>query len=649
MSREAKKLGVFLCKCGTNIAGFVDLDAVQAKLASHPDVGFVSSHNLMCSPEGRKFVEETIAKHHPDHVLVAACSPKMHEQTFRDAAVRAGLNMGMVQIVNLREQCAWVTPDVKQATRKALTLINGAMARIWHHQDLEVHELECRSEVVIIGGGLAGIEAALMAANAGRKVVLIEKEVSLGGEVIKTEEVAPNMECAPCLLAPRLSAIRDNRNIQVVANAEVTDVLGFFGNFVVKARAKARYVTKDCIGCEACFEACPTSVTSQFHLGLGKRKAIYTLFPGSVPAAAIIDREACSHFKHDTCKACAEACPFGAINFDDTDQELEFQAGAVIVAAGHGAVDPSNIARLGYGKIDNVYTLAEFERLASSNGPCSGQILLKNGKQPTSLAVIQCVGSLSDEGVPYCSGTCCLWAGKIGHLARAKAPGVAVYNLHDRLVFEGPAGQTFYQHQIEAGTKYIHVKDLTSVRLTQGPRGIHIAGNGMADLDVDMVVLVTGVTPPAGLDRLAEQLNIDLDARGFVKSDHPVLHQAGTALDGIYAVGGCVQPCDSGAAVTMAQAAVGDTLSKLVPGRKIQLEAMTSSIEQKLCAGCRMCVAVCPYKAISHDAEEHVCAVNEALCRGCGTCAATCPSGACTAKHFTNTQIYAEIGGVVHG
>jgi heterodisulfide reductase subunit A len=605
MSREAMKLGVFLCKCGTNIAGFVDLDAVQAKLTTHPDVSFVSSHNLMCSPEGRKFVEETIARHHPDHVLVAACSPKMHEQTFRDAAVRAGLNMGMVQIVNLREQCAWVTPDVQQATRKALTLI--------------------------------------------RKVVLIEKEVSLGGEVIKTEEVAPNMECAPCLLAPRLSAIRDNPNIQVVANAEVTDVLGFFGNFTVKVRAKARYVTKDCIGCEACFEACPTSVRSRFHLGLGTRKAIYTLFPGSVPAAAIIDRDACRHFTHDSCDACVGACPFGAIDFNDTDRDLEFQAGAVILAAGHGAVDPSGIARLGYGKIDNVYTLAEFERLASSNGPCGGQILLRNGKQPASLAVLNCVGSLSDEGVPYCSGTCCLLAGKVGHLARAKIPGVSVYNLHDRLVFAGPAGQAFHRHQIEAGTKYLHVEDLASVHLTQGPRGIHISANGIADLDVDMVVLVTGVTPAAGLGRLAEQLNIDRDAHGFLKPDHPVLHQAGTTLDGIYAVGGCVQPCDSGAAVTMAQAAVGDALSKLVPGRRIQLEAMTSCIDKDTCAGCRMCVAVCPYKAISYDTEEHVCAVNEALCRGCGTCAATCPSGACTAKHYTNTQIYAEIGGVVHG
>ncbi len=649
MSRTAKRLGVFLCQCGTNIAGFVDLDAIRAELEKHPDVGFVSMHNLMCSPEGRKFVEETIAKHHPDHVLVAACSPKVHEQTFRDAAVRAGLNMGMVQMVNLREQCAWVTPDKAQATRKALTLIRAAMARISHHEELLIRELECRSEVVVIGGGLAGIEAALMAANAGRKVVLIEREVSLGGQVIQTEEVAPNMECAPCLLAPRLSAVRDHPNIQVVANAEVTDILGFFGNFQVKVRARARYVTQACIGCEACFEACPTTVTSRFHLGLGQRKAIYTLFPGSVPAAAVIDHDACRHFTHDSCNACVPACPFSAIDFNDQDRDLEFSAGAVILATGHGNVDPTGIERLGYGRIEDVYTLAEFERLASSNGPCGGQIHLRNGKQPQSMAVLHCVGSMADEGVPYCSGVCCMMAGKVGHLARAKVPNVTVYNLHDKLVFDGPAGAAFHRHQVETGTKFIRVKDLTSVHLTQGPQGIHISAQGMADLDVDMVVLVTGLTPPPGLDRLAEQLHADRDAFGFLKPDHPVLHATGTTLDGIYAVGGCVEPCDAGPAVTMAQAAVGDALSKLVPGRRIQLEAMTSTIKSELCAGCRMCVAVCPYKAISYDAQEHVCSVNDALCRGCGTCAATCPSGACTAKHFTNTQIHAEIGGVVHG
>lgn len=649
MRAKAMKLGVFICRCGTNIAGAVDLDAVTAELSQRPDVGFVSSHDLMCSPEGRQFVEDEICAHHPDHVLVAACSPKMHEQTFREITGRAGLNMGMVHIVNLREQCAWVTPDREQATVKALALIRGALARIHHHEDLELRELVCRSEIVILGGGIAGIEAALMAANAGREVVLIEREVSLGGEVIKTEEVAPNMECAPCLLAPRLSALRDHPNIEVVTGAEVMDVLGFFGNFRVRVRSKPRFVTGDCIGCEACFETCPVSVPSDFHLGLGTRKAIYTLFPGSVPAAAVIDPDACLHFQGEDCDACVEACPFGAIDFQDMPEEREFDAGAVIVAVGQGTVAPTGIERLGYGRIENVYTLAEFERLASSNGPCGGQLLLKNGQPPATVAVVHCVGSLSADGAPYCSGICCLSAGKVGQLARSKVPGVKVYNLHNGLVFTGPEGEAFFRRQREAGTDFLHVPELASVKVARGTEGIRVSASGISDLEVDMVVLITGILPAPGLARLAEQLNIDRDEHGFLKPDHPVLHGTGTTLDGIYAVGGCVHPCDSGAAVTMAQAAVGDALSKLAPGKKIPLEPMTASIEQSLCAGCRMCVAVCPYKAISYDPEKQICAVNEALCRGCGTCAATCPSGACSAKNYTDPQIYAEIGGVVHG
>ncbi|MDD5675276.1 MAG: CoB--CoM heterodisulfide reductase iron-sulfur subunit A family protein [Chitinivibrionales bacterium] len=644
-----KKIALFLCRCGANIAGAVDLDTVAARFKDKSGIALIATHDLLCSPAGKKFVEETIAGKKPDGIVIAACSPKMHEKTFRDVAGRAGMNLAQVTMANIREQGAWVTPDKNEATQKAIALISAALGRGALHENLEARSMECNTDVVVIGGGVAGIEAALMAANAGRKVTIIEKDISLGGAVIKTEEVGPSMECAPCLLAPRLAAVRDNPNIRVVSNAEVTDVLGFFGNFTVRVKKAARYVKDSCIGCEACFEVCPVSAPNAFHLGLGAKKAIYTQFPGSVPAAAVINRAICKHFTDGSCDACVAACPFGAIDFNDGDESLEFTAGAVIVATGFANVNPSSIPALGYGTLENVVTMPEFERMASSNGPLSGEIKLKNGTAPASIAVVHCAASLSEHGAAYCSGVCCMTAVKAGELARKKIPGVTVVNIHDRLVFEGPAAQEFYREQQSKGTIFCKTSDLAHVAVTRAGDKLAVSAPGTAPVTVDMVVLSTGMGPSPGSNVMADILDADCDAAGFFKPDHAILHPTGSTIDGIYAAGSCASPCDVPTAITRAQAAAGDALAKLVPGRKIELEIMTGAIDEDKCAGCRLCIAVCPYKAITYDAQKNKSIVNEIICRGCGTCAATCPGGAAGAKHFTNAQIYAELGGVIHG
>ena len=396
MGEKKLNVALFLCKCGANIADFVDLKEVEAAFNGNGKTMLVETYDLLCSPAGKKSMRESLLKSKPDVVVVAACSPKMHEKTFQAVLTDAGMNMAKIQMANVREQCAWVTANKKAAIKRSVL-----------HDDLDRRSMECLTDIVIIGGGIAGIEAALMAANAGRKVTIIEKEMSLGGSVIKTEEVAPNMECAPCLLAPRLSAIRDNKNIRVISNAVVTDVLGFFGNFKIKAKRHARYVKDNCIGCEACFEVCPVTMKNDFHLGLGTKKAITTLFAGSVPAAAFIDIGNCQHFTDGKCgDACVAACPFQSIDFEDKEEEIEVAAGAVIMATGYGTFDPSGIAELGFGQIDNVYTMPQFERIASSNGPYGGEIKLKNGQLPKSAAIIHCAGSLVENGIPYCSGIC---------------------------------------------------------------------------------------------------------------------------------------------------------------------------------------------------------------------------------------------------
>lgn len=649
MNMEKPKIALFLCECSTNISNFIDLPVVANWAEGTEDFCFIEVCNLLCSPDGKKFFAEKLVEHKPDGIIVAACSPKLHEKTFQDVAEKVGINMSRVQMANIRENVSWVTKDKKNATEKAKAMIKAALRRVILAEDLEKVTMEVISDILIIGGGIAGIEAALTASKAGRKVYLVEKDVSLGGSVIKTEEVAPNMECSPCLLAPRLSEIRDDPNITVLANSEITDVLGFYGNFVVKVHKKARYVDETCIGCEACFDVCPVTLKSEFHLGLGNRKAIYALFPGSVPAAAVIDSDHCKHFIDNSCNACVSACPFGSINFDEKDEELEINVGALVVATGSKDGDVSNFDELGYDKIENVYTLPEFERLASSNGPFSGKIQLRNGEQPLSVAVIHCAGSLRDDGIPYCSGTCCVGATKVGELVRKQIPEAKVFNIYNDLVFIGPKENDFYRKQVEEGTKFIKCLDLKTVQIKGKGNKITISGDGFNSIEVDMIVLSTGLEPATGTNELADMLNIDLRKDGFFKADHDLLNETGSALEGVYIAGCSAGPCNVATSVTRARSAVGDIISKLVPGREIELEIMTSVIDEEKCGGCKLCISVCPYKAIIFDEEENISIVTEAICRGCGTCVASCPSGAAKAKHFTDGQIYAEIGGLLHG
>ncbi|MDQ1255516.1 MAG: heterodisulfide reductase subunit, partial [Candidatus Hydrogenedentes bacterium] len=504
MADNHAKTALFLCKCGTNLSSCVDLDALEQWARTRDDVDVVACHNLLCSPDGAKFFKDTLAEHNPGHVVVAACSPKMHEKTFRGLAEEAGVNMGCVHMANIREQCGWVTPDMIQATEKADRLIAAALHRVQLSGHLARQTMACVCDVLVVGGGIAGIEAALMAARAGKHVYIVERDIALGGEVAKTEEIAPKMECGPCLLAPRLAEVRDNPNITVFSNAEIVEAKGFYGNFTVTVKKRARYVEDSCIGCEACFEVCPVEAPNAFHLGLGNRKAIHTLFIGAVPAAASIDADRCLHFTDGSCEACVEACPFGAVNFAQQDETIEVHVGAVIVATGAMPNNPGAIESLGYGTIENVYTLPEFERLASSNGPTGGAVQLRNGTKPASVAVIHCAGSLQDGGLAYCSSTCCLGAMKVGELLRHQVPDAAVVNVHGDIVMTGPAEHAFLRKQREAGTRFVACRDLTSVRLTQNGDQIRVSGGGFDPFDADMVVLATGKRPASGTQALAD-------------------------------------------------------------------------------------------------------------------------------------------------
>ncbi len=655
------RIGVYVCHCGTNIAGTVDVEKLRQFAETLPGVVLARHYKYMCSDPGQELLKQDIMEHGLNRVVVAACTPSLHEETFRRAAEQAGMNRFLVQIANIREQVAWVTDDAETALDKAKAHVAGAVRRVALHQPLERQFVPILPRALVVGGGIAGIQAALTLADAGKEVILVEREPSIGGHMAMFDKTFPTLDCAACILTPKMTAVKNHPNIRLLTYSEVINVEGSVGNYRVQIRRRPRYIKEDlCIGCMQCVEACVFTrarFPNPFDRGLGMRKPVYIPFAQAVPPVPLIDPEACLRLKQGKCKeTCVVACgDRGAIDFEQQVIVEEYQVGVIIVATGYQIFDPSVIGYYGYGKLPNVYTALEVERLLNAGGPTSGKVLLRDGRVPKRVAIVHCVGSRDKKYHAYCSRVCCMYALKLAHLLKEKT-GAEVYNCYIDIRTPGKGFEEFYNRVQEEGVHFIRgkVADVSPVPTGPGENGssgliITVEDTLLGEvrkIPVDMVVLAVALEPQADADNVRRMFGISCSTEGFFLEKHPKLAPVNTASDGVFLAGACQGPKDIPDTVAQADAAAAKALA-LIDAGQIELEPNTAWIDEEMCSGCKTCIPLCPFNAISRDEERQIAVIDEALCKGCGTCVAACPSGAAKQKLFGFEQIDEELEGIL--
>jgi heterodisulfide reductase subunit A2 len=647
----AKKIGVYICHCGTNIAATVDCQGLAQFFGSLPGVKVARDYRYLCSDPGQDLIKKDIREMGVDRVVVAACSPRMHETTFRNVLTQEGINPYFLNIANIREQCSWVHKDKGKATEKAKQIIAAAVARVWRQEALKPRKVEIKPSVLIVGAGIAGIQAALTVANGGMKVVLVERGPYIGGHMAQLDKTFPTLDCASCIFTPKTVEVARSRNIELLTSSEVTEVKGHVGDFQVSIRKNPTYVDNNrCTGCGDCVEACvlKKGVPSEFEEGMASRKAIYIPFPQAVPLKAVVDPKSCLLLSRGKCKkSCVEACKAGAIDFDQKEEVIEREAGTIILATGYDLFNPRLLAQYGYGVYDNVITNLQFERLSSPSGPTKGEIWLKDGTAPKGIAFLHCIGSRDENAKLYCSRVCCMASMKQAHLAKEKT-GAEIHEFYIDINAFGKGYQEFYKRVREEGIYFVRGKG--SEIYKKDNRLIVEAEDTLLgtpiEIAVDMVVLGAGLTARQDTERVAQVFGISQSADGFFMEAHPKLRPVSTNVEGIFIAGCCQSPKDIPDTVAQAEGAAAEALSLASQG-EIEVEATTSSIDPEICSGCKLCMEVCPYSAIDFIENKGISVVNEALCKGCGSCTAICPSKAARQRHFTQDQVLAEVEGLI--
>lgn len=658
------RIGVFVCHCGENIAGTVDCAKVAEAMMHEPGVVHAVDYKYMCSSPGQRMVSDAIKEHRLTGVVVAACSPRMHEPTFRRACAEAGLNPFLCEVANIREHCSWVHEKSDATTQKAIDLCRVMVEKVKRNRELQPISVPITKTALVLGGGIAGIQAALDIANAGQKVILVEREPSIGGHMAQLSETFPTLDCSQCIMTPRMVEVAQNPNITLYTYSELESLDGFIGNFKAKIRMKARSVDMNlCTGCGSCYQKCPQKkIPSEFNAGLGMRTAIYTPFLQAVPNKPVIDRENCLFFKKGVCKLCEKVCPTKAIKYDQKDEIVEVDVGAIVVATGYNVLGTDAFPEYGYGKYKDVITGLQFERLASASGPTSGEIRRpSDGKVPQTIVFIACSGSRDPaKGRPYCSKVCCMYTAKHAMLYQHKVHGGNSYVFYMDIRAGGKMYEEFVRRAIEEdGANYVRGR-VSRIYEEDGQlvvKGADTLLGGMpVEIKADMVVLASAMTANPGAEELAQKLHVSYDPYKFISEAHPKLRPVETNTAGVFVAGSCQAPKDIPETVAQASGAASKVI-QLFSKPELMREPVVAVVNRcppplfSTCVGCFLCEKACPYQAIGREEIKTrdgkliktVAKVNAGLCQGCGTCVALCRSKSIDLQGFTNEQIYAEL------
>lgn len=660
-----QKIGVFVCWCGSNIAATVDVEAVSQALGREPGVVFSTNYQYMCSQTGQDLIQEKVQELGLTGVVVCSCSPRMHENTFRKTCEKAGLNPYMVEIANIREQCSWIHKDKEEATKKAIILGRAAIAKVMLNAPLQAGTSPVKKRALVIGGGIAGIQTALDIADAGFEVDIVERKPTIGGKMTQIDKTFPTLDCAACILTPKMVDCAQNEKIRIYAYSEVEAVKGFVGNFKVTIRKKARFVdTTRCTGCGLCTEKCPQKkVPNEFNLGLDNRRAIYIPFAQAVPKVATIDPDYCNMLQKGKCGVCAKVCSAGAIDYKQKDELIEEEYGAIVAATGFNPIDLSQFNEFAYAQSPDVVSSLEFERLMNAAGPTGGTLLRpSDGKHPHTIVFVQCVGSRCDgaqKGKPYCSKICCMYTAKHAMLCREKYPDTEVYVFYIDVRTPGKNFDEFYRRAVEEyGVHYI--KGMVGKVVPQNGvlkvQASDLLDNRQLHIDADMVVLAAAIEPDKSARPLATMLTASMDTNDFFTEAHPKLRPVESPTAGIFLSGACQGPKDIPETVAQAGAAAAKVIG-LLSKSQLLCNPCTAQPDELMCNGCSNCEKVCPYGAITYINKEfrgpnrttvlrRVAQVNPAVCQGCGACTVACMSGAMDLKGFSNRQIMAEVDAI---
>ncbi len=662
------KVGVYVCHCGSNIAGVIDVEAVRAFAETLPGVAVARKDLFMCSDSGQEMIKQDIRDGLVDRVVVAACTPRTHEPIFRAALAAGGLNKYLFEMANIRDQDSWVhAHDPVGATEKAKKVVASAIGKASHLKPLEDKFVDVTDAALVVGGGVGGIFAALELANMGHKTYLVEREPSIGGVMAQLDKTFPTNDCSACILTPVMVDAGNHPNIELLTYSEVDDVEGYIGNFTVKVRQKQTYIDwKKCTGCGACAEKCPAKTPDAFNSGLSNRHAAYIHFPQAVPKKAVIDMGACINCAGRTIGSepriskktgepiyapCEKACPAGAIDrslaLDPNGTIRELKVGSIVVATGFKVMEKENFKEFAP-DCENVITALQLERLISATGPTGGKLLVPGTvNKPHTMTFVSCVGSRDERFHTHCSRVCCMYMIKQARLLKEKYPDLSI-NMHFMDV--RAAGKGYDEYYTGARAMGINIFRGKVGGVEKLPGGaLRVMAYDMEagtpiEYETDLMILATAIEMADGAKELAQKMGLQFCGNNFYRELHPKLGPVETSVRGLYLAGCCQGPKDIPDTVSQAKGAAAAAAVPLSQG-KVKIEPILSEVHPEKCSGCGICVPLCPYDAISLKpyADRPRAVIDMTQCKGCGVCTSACPSAAIVLHGYEEEQIYAQI------